>query len=130
MTVSRRSLLRASAAAIAAPVVSRLPLVDRALAEGAAECDAGGRLGDEQAGHGLAVGGFNDLALIAGLNFLFGNDDVQEQCLGRLVAHAGQIGPDGHALAGELVALRAEPREDRPAALRARSPAAKAIRLA
>ena len=37
MTVSRRSLLRASAAAIAAPVVSRLPLVDRALAEGAAE---------------------------------------------------------------------------------------------
>ena len=37
MTVSRRSLLRASAAAIAAPVVSRLPLVDTALAEGAAE---------------------------------------------------------------------------------------------
>jgi microcin C transport system substrate-binding protein len=37
MTVSRRSLLRASAAAIVAPAVARLPLIDSALAEGAAE---------------------------------------------------------------------------------------------
>ena len=37
MTLSRRSLLRASAAAIAAPAVGRLPLIDSAWAEGAAE---------------------------------------------------------------------------------------------